>query len=153
MAEHRSDSASQRKAEGLILSALSERLGTELEQTVRMSVGNAAVEVDGASADRRVLVEVFARVGRLKGAQLHKVSTDALKLVALGMEHPDARCIIAFASEEALASVVGWRAEVLASQGIETMVCPLDNAARADVVAAQERQQMVNAPALEDEPD
>lgn len=117
-----------------------------------MSLGKSTVELDGASEDRCVLVEAFARVGRLKGAQLHKVSTDALKLVALGGEYPGARRIVVFASEKAAASVVGWRAEVLASHGIETLVCPLDSAATAEIVAAQERQRMVNAPAPVDEP-
>lgn len=149
---HRSDSASQRNAEGLLLAALSEELGIPLQQSVRLPLGSAFVEVDGASEDRGVLVEVFARVGRLKGAQLHKVSTDALKLVALGVEHPNARRIIVFASQEALDSVVGWRAEVIAAQGIETSVFQLDEATTAEVVAAQGRQRMINAPAADDEP-
>lgn len=153
MGPHRSDSASQRNAEGLLLAALSEELGTPLQQSVRLALGSAVVEVDGASEDRGVLVEVFARIGRLKGAQLHKVSTDALKLVALGVEYPNARRIIVFASQEAADSIVGWRAEVLTAQGIEPSVFQLDAAATAEIVAAQERQRMINAPPSDEERD
>jgi len=35
------------------------------------------------TADRSVFVEVFARIGTLRGGQRHKASTDALKLLAI----------------------------------------------------------------------
>jgi hypothetical protein len=41
------------------------------------------VRPDGVDAERTVFVEVFAHVGKLRGGQRHKVSTDALKLLAI----------------------------------------------------------------------
>lgn len=47
---------------------------------------------------------------------MHKVSTDALKLLAIREVHPAARLILAFADEAAAGSVSGWKAETLGSQ-------------------------------------
>jgi len=54
---HPSDSATQRHAEPLIVAAAGRLLGIEL-MPARIDLGNGLrVEVDGASADRTVLVE------------------------------------------------------------------------------------------------
>lgn len=142
---HQSDSRAQRDAESLVLAGVSSQLRVPLNQRVRIDLDGATVEVDGASSDEAVLVEVFARIGRLKGGQLHKVSTDTLKLVALGETRPEARLILAFADQEAADSVVGWRAALLDRRKIDKLVVPLDAEQRAVILAAQERQRMVNA--------
>ncbi len=41
------------------------------------------VDVDGVDANGEIFVEIFARQGRLKGAQFHKVARDALKVITL----------------------------------------------------------------------
>lgn len=141
-----SDSTVQLKAEALILADVGKQLGIELIQKVRVTVGNARAEVDGASADQSVLVEVFARIGRLRGAQLHKVSTDALKLLAIRESRPKSTLVLAFADQEAANSIVGWRAAVLGQNQIEKMVADLPADAREEIRAAQRRQNMGNAP-------
>jgi len=83
-------------------------------------------------------------VGRLKGGQLHKVSTDTLKLLALGEGRPDARLFLAFADQEAADSVVGWRAVVLQQNGIEKVVVDLSEPDRQRIIDAQGLQKMVN---------
>lgn len=143
---HQSDSTAQRDAEALVLAGVSRELGVPLNQKVRLELDAARVEVDGASPDEAVLVEVFARIGKLKGAQLDKVSTDTLKLVALSETRPEARLILAFADKEAADSIVGWRAAVLQLRGIEKLVVALPDKQRAVILAAQEKQRMVNAP-------
>lgn len=130
----------------MVLSGVEKQLGVALNQKVRIQLDSAKVEVDGTSADESVLVEVFARIGKLKGGQLHKMSTDTLKLVALGETRPGARLVLAFADQEAADSVVGWRAAVLERRSIEKVVVTLTDGQRGHPTA-QERQRMVNAPA------
>ena len=107
----------------------------------------ARVDVDGVDRDRTTFVEIFAKQGRLRGAQFHKVAPDALKLVTVTKGREDARRIIAFGDDEAAACVTGksWLAEALATWGVEVMVVDLDDDdVRAGLRAAQARQVMVN---------
>jgi hypothetical protein len=148
MNKHESDSGVQIEVEATILAALSDSLGVSLVQGTTSAVGTTSVRPDGVAPDRSVFVEVFAHIGALKGGQRHKVSTDALKLLAIRETHAGARLIIAFADETAAASVSGWRAEVLKRNGIEIHVVPLSPEDRVKVEAAQARQRMVNPPAV-----
>jgi hypothetical protein len=108
-------------------------------------MGDVEVRPDGVDVGRSVFVEVFAHIGRLRGGQQHKVSTDALKLLAIRAVYPEARLILAFADGEVAASVSGWKAEALAANGIEICVVELAPAERAKIEAAQTRQRMVNS--------
>lgn len=98
--------------------------------------------------DPLIFVEVFAHHGRLRGGQLHKVSTDALKLITIGRAHPSARLILAFADETAAQSVKGtsWRAEALRTWSVEVAVVEIGAEDRARIEAAQHVQRMVNPP-------
>jgi hypothetical protein len=145
MNNHPSSSEVQRSKEAVILRAVSNQLGVDLCQKVKLGFGQAWMEVDGATEDESILVEVFAHIGKLEGGQRHKVSTDALKLVALGESRPHARRILAFADQAAASSVAGWKAAVLEHHGIELLAVELSDADRAELVAAQEKQKMVNA--------
>lgn len=106
----------------------------------------ARVDVDGIDEEKVVFVEIFARQGRLRGAQFHKVARDALKLITLTKGREETRRIIAFGDAEAAACVTGksWLAEALATWNIEIMVVELDENVRAGLHAAQARQVMVN---------
>lgn len=139
---HQSDSKVQKEAEAIVLAGVSEQLGVPITQKVRLELDDAKVELDGANADESVLVEVFARIGKLKGAQLHKISTDTLKLVALAETRPDARLILAFADQDAADSVVGWRAAVLARHEIEKLVVELSEEQRQLILGAQADQKL-----------
>lgn len=146
MAEpHPSDSEAQIVAEATILDALGKALGVPLSQGAEVSLGNSRVRPDGVGGDDSIFVEVFAHIGKLRGGQMHKVSTDALKLLAIRDVHPAARLILAFADRAAAESVSGWKAETLAANGIELRTVDLDAAERAVIEAAQTRQKMVNA--------
>jgi hypothetical protein len=146
MEKHASDSSAQAAAEATILAALGVALGVPLVQGQEFPIGATHVRPDGVAADESVFVEVFAHIGRLKGGQRHKVSTDALKLLAIRETRPDARLILAFADEGAAASVSGWRAETLKANGIEIHAVALGPEDRAKIEAAQARQKMVNPP-------
>jgi hypothetical protein len=153
MSKHASDAGVQIAAEATILAALSKAIGIPFTQGLTLSVGDARVRPDGVATDESVFVEVFAHIGKLKGGQRHKVSTDALKLLAIRESRPNARLILAFADEAAAASVSGWRAATLKANGIEIRVVSLPAEDRAKIEAAQVRQKMVNLPAESVEPE
>ena len=141
---HPSDSAVQRRAEGLILAELSSRFGVVLEQRVELELGDASVEVDGVDKDQSYFVEVFSRVGTLKGGQVKKVSEDALKLMAVGENRPNSKLVLAFASHEAADSIRGWRSAVISALDIQIEIVELGPGEQAKIEAVQIKQRMEN---------
>ncbi len=147
----RSNSQVQKDAEGWILAALADAHPEIPELTpTKIVVGEAGayVEVDGAdSSTPTVVVEAYARQGVLKGAQLKKIGQDILKLALLRSQPwgSETRCIIAFASAQAQDSIRGWLREAASSWGVELMLVELSDGQRAEIVAAQGKQLMVNA--------
>lgn len=141
---HPSSSKVQVEKEQVILRAISRQVGVNLNQRVRLDFGDSWMEVDGASVDETVLVEVYAHIGKLKGAHKHKISTDALKLIALGESRPNARLIIALADQDAARSIVGWKAAVLKHNRVEILVAELAEKDRAELLTTQSVQSMVN---------
>jgi hypothetical protein len=144
---HQSDSAAQLDAEPLILAALSAQLDAPLTPQRFTLPGGASADVDGASADGQVLVEVFAHQGTLKGGQRGKIARDALKLITLAQARPGARLILALADEAAAKPLTAksWLAEALATFKIEVIVVELDETVRQGIRDAQIRQVMVNS--------
>jgi hypothetical protein len=147
---HRSDSAIQREAEPLILAGVSTIVGKELAPRTLCLESGAPVEVDGADANESVLVEIFAHQGPLKGGQKKKVSQDALKLITLRRNRPQAQLILAFADEQAAvyAKTGTWVSAALAAWDVRVIVVELDPTTRDGIRSAQLRQQMVNPPPL-----
>jgi hypothetical protein len=149
--ESRSDE--QVRAEREIRAQLAKDLAVEWQQDRAVPVplpNGSRPEVDAVSVDGLTLVEIYAHQGPLKGGQVHKVARDALKLITVGREIPEAQLHIAFASESARKSVTGWLAEALGTWGIQTQVVKVSEATRLELESAQKRQRMVNA-AGEDE--
>ena len=142
-------------AEPLILAGLASELGVELKPTTLTLKGGARVDVDGADSGQTTFVEIFARQGRLKGAQFHKVARDALKLIPIARSRENVRLAIGFGSAEAAACMTGksWLSEALDTWNIRVIVVDIDQAVRDSILAAQARQIMVNpeasAPASE----
>ncbi|MDX6708983.1 MAG: hypothetical protein QOI48_4829 [Solirubrobacteraceae bacterium] len=144
---HVSDSAIQRRAEAVIRDRLAERLGMPLAaRTITLAAG-APVQVDAASPDGKVLAEIFARQGELKGGQQKKVSIDTLKLITIRCEHPDTRLVIAFADEKAsrYATGGGWVAQALRTWNVDVEIIDIPQDLCDEILAAQQRQRMVNA--------
>jgi hypothetical protein len=148
---YQSDSAPQRDVEPVILAAVSAELGVELAPRRLTFPSGAWCDVDGVSADERVLVEVFARQGALKGGQRGKIARDALKLMTLREHRPGARLIIALADPALVKSLTAksWLAEALRTFEIEVLSVELDPDARAAIADAQVRQVMVNPAAAD----
>lgn len=100
--------------ESLILAGLGPEYGPLGPMTLTLP-GGARVDVDGVAPDHSVFVEAFAHQGRMKDSQPKKVAQDALKLITIRRDYPDARVVLAFADELASRSVLGkgWLAEAL----------------------------------------
>jgi hypothetical protein len=107
-------------------------------------------KVDGVSESNKVLVEVYARIGKLHGAQKKKIGHDILKLSTIRKLHPDwtdAKLYIAFASLEAKESVSGWLRRAAEAWEVSLIDLPVDEGLREQLLAAQSKQKMVNLPA------
>ena len=78
---HKSDSTEQREVEPVMLRRLNRRLHSSLSpESLKLNCG-AHVELDGFDKKRRILCEVYAHLGVLKGGQPHKVAHDILKML------------------------------------------------------------------------
>ena len=146
MAKHLSDSSEQQEAESYMLQALEKRLGLQFDPSAVLPV-SVGVRPDAIDPMNKVIVEVNARVGTVKGAQLHKIKGDILKLAFIGTELGDEwRRIICFASDAAASYVQGksWATEAAKVFGIEVHVVQLSSEQQSSVMAAQTRQRMVN---------
>ena len=144
--QQQSDSAEQLMAEPLILAGVGRELNVVLKPATLRLDGGARVDVDGVDEDETTFVEIFARQGRLKGAQFHKVARDALKLITITRSRENATLAIGFGSPEAAASVTGksWLAESLRTWRIQVIVVELEEAVRDALLVAQARQIMIN---------
>ncbi len=115
--------------------------------------GGVSIEVDAATDNGRIVVEAYARQGRLKGAQIKKVAQDIPKLALLKREkdREQTEAIIAFASQEAHDSITGWLRQAAKSFGVELKVVPIPEALRKDILMAQGRQVMVTVDEVADD--
>ncbi|WP_270888934.1 hypothetical protein [Pedococcus sp. 5OH_020] len=145
--DHQSDSAVQRNAETAIVEALATKLGFKgALSPKRVTVpGGSFVQLDACSDDESILVEAYARQGRLKGAQIKKISQDILKLAPLKRDPrmSDSRAIAVFASEEARDSITGWIRSAAEQFHIEQLVVDIPDSLRDEIKAAQAREVMV----------
>ncbi|MER0305046.1 hypothetical protein ABRZ88_10675 [Vibrio vulnificus] len=147
MTKHASDSSEQQTAVAYILQALALKRGFMFCGDNKLPI-DLGVKPDAIDVKNKVVVEVYARVGELKGAQLHKVKGDILKLLLI-QEHlgENWRKVLCFASEDAAKYAKGksWVAKAVSTFGIEVEVIELPVDIRENVLGAQKRQIMTNA--------
>lgn len=146
MGKHLSDSTEQQTAESFMLESLQEVLGCKFDSFSQLPF-ELAVKPDAIDLANKIVVEVYARVGEIKGAQLYKIKGDILKLALIEKRlGADWRKIFCFASEEAANYVQGksWVAEAAREFNVEIFVVELAEDIRDSVVSAQNRQRMVN---------
>ena len=79
------------------------------------------VQVDGViKGRRRILVEVYAHQGRMKGSQPNKLMGDAMKLSLIRLDKwPTARAILAVCPDVRDQMENSWRMEALRAHRIE----------------------------------
>jgi hypothetical protein len=144
---HKSDSSPQQQAEAHMLTALQKSLEATFVAGAWLPI-ELGVKPDGLDLTKKIIVEVYARVGALKGAQLHKAKADLLKLIYVKKKlGPEWRAVICFGSNEAAAFLQGksWAAEAAREFGVEVVVQELPQEQKQKILAAQQRQRMVNA--------
>lgn len=142
---HASDSLAQRDAEPLIIAAIAEHVGAPLAPARVVFEDGVRVELDGASEDRKVLVEAYAHVGALRGGQPKKLATDAFKLLWAGRKLEATRLVIAVIDvevEQYLMRPKAWLTAALRDSGVEVVRVAIDDEAHARVEAAQQLQLM-----------
>ncbi len=153
--EHLSSSTVQTQAEKAIIAALAASRGIDLicrPPKIALSKGGH-IEVDGATRDRSVVVEAYARQGKLKGAQPKKIAQDILKLALLKREvgWENAEAIVAFASDDARESITGWLRQAAETFDVQLEVVDLSQGLRDQIMRAQSRQVMVNLDRVADD--
>lgn len=139
MSAHPSDSLAQRDAESLMIAAVAATLGVELHPTV-ISDRDAKVQIDGATSDLSVLVEAYAHIGPLRGAQPKKLATDAFKLSWIGPKVGATTLVLAVLDEAAanyLHRPRAWLTSAIEDAGIAVMLVDVDLSARRAVEDAQ----------------
>ncbi len=137
------DSAVQRDAEAVVLSALAARLGVPLSpRRIHLPDGSYA-DVDGVADEPPILVEVSARQGPPRGGQFKKIQGDVLKLNHLDRHlQRGHRLLLAFADEAAARPLLGraWYARAIADLRVEVVVVDIDETVRLGIREAQARQ-------------
>lgn len=138
------DSSVQRLAEPAMLAALGADLGLDLKPRRLVHPHGARVEIDGADANLRVLVECWAHQGTAKVAQKYKLVNDAMKLqwAASWLEPTPERLILCVSDELAIKHLRGtsWQGQAIAHAGVELRVVDLDAHLVESIVQAQKRQ-------------
>lgn len=140
---HPGDSTVQVGAEAVILGLLSERLGVALAPA-RMNLPDGSyVDIDGASEEHAILVEVWAHQGAPRGAQTKKVLTDALKLMHASKVLPGTwKTVLLFSDPKAAQPFQGksWYAGAIRDLGIGIEVVTLPTELIAAILEAQKKQ-------------
>ena len=128
-----------------MLDLLSQQLARKLSPAKLAVPSGERVEVDGADADRSILVECWAHQGPPKSAQRHKVLADALKLTWISTTmYPNARLILCLSDPLAAApfqpGARSWAARAFQDLGVTISVVNLPADLRQDLLQAQRRQ-------------
>lgn len=143
---HLSDSKAQMIAEKLILEGLETYLGIQSSslQTKRIMLDNiVGVEIDGYNDEHKIMVEVFARIGKLAAAHYEKLANDILKLKLAEdiMEVPHKKYIAVCGSEaERYLCGSSWRALAAKHYDFEIVRIELSADNREMILNAQQRQ-------------
>ncbi len=154
MNEHPSDSNVQQDVETELLDLLARKLGYHLEPHDIKLNDKSSIQIDGFSSDGRILCEIYAHVGALRGGQFDKVAADILKLnLAAGRKGSQWRKILLFADSQARKVLRGssWLAVACSDNHVDIEVAEISQQAKEKIAAAQKRQKMVNVDQRSDE--
>lgn len=145
--KHASDSTEQQTAESYMLKELGNKLGVKLQsKKLQLPTGNT-VQIDGLNEKNKVLCEIYARIGKLKGSQPDKVASDFLKMLFVEKTFESKWSKhFCFASNEAASYVQGksWIAMMAKEMDITIHVIEPPLKITESIAAAQKRQIMEN---------
>lgn len=143
---HKSDSSTQIKAEKVMLEMLEERFKLH---TGALSSGaiwlsdKVSVNIDGYSEEHGIMVEVFARMGKLKPAHYEKIANDILKLVMVEKLHNrEYRKVLAVCGDEVEKYLMGksWKAHAVDIFNFEVIKVDIPLDLKEEILVAQGRQ-------------
>ena len=147
---HGADSGVQRLVEREVLRILRRTEGWELSpETIELGT-DTRVSVDGVDRQRRILVEVIARIGRRSASRDHKLISDATKLFLVRKKlGPRWRtyvcgCDESFVDFYRAGRSRKWQALALEKLGVEVRHVALSRTMRFEVEAAQAKQALSN---------
>lgn len=143
----KSNSIEQQNAERIIFEKIKKSLGIELKENVKIPVGNTHIQPDFYSEDDHIIGEIFAHIGKPKAGQDRKVAKDILKMLLLEkIEGVTYKKMIAVCDEEEIKKLMGesMLAECIRQFDIEVKMINIESDLRDALIAAQERQRMVN---------
>lgn len=143
---HKSDSSTQLKAEKVMLNMLEERFelnaGDLSSEKIKLS-DKVSVEIDGYNEEHGIMIEVFARMGKLKAAHYEKIANDILKLVMVEKLHNrEYRKILAVCGDEVERYLLGksWKAHAVDIFNFEVIKVDIPFELKEEICAAQGRQ-------------
>ncbi|GAA2054455.1 hypothetical protein GCM10009820_13660 [Leifsonia soli] len=108
--------------ERLMLSALSERLGTALRPRVLLLADGVRVEVEGMDAAGAIVAQLVANQGSYKPSYRNKVMADMFKLLWLRTAAPQVERAVLVVSTVTVRALNGWVAVAAADLGVEVYV-------------------------------
>lgn len=146
--KEKSNSIEQQKAEQVIFEKVKELLGVNLENNAKIFVGKTFMQPDFYSKTDKIIGEIFAHIGKPNVGQNHKISNDILKMLLLEkIEGITYRKIIVVCDEEEQKKLKGDSilAECISQFQIEVKMIEIELDLRNTIMAAQQRQKMINA--------
>lgn len=146
----KSNSIEQCEAEDYIFPLVEKLLSVKLEKNRQILLADNAftyIQPDFYSEEHCIVGEIFAHIGKPKKAQYNKISNDVLKMLLLEKVHNKSyRKIIVICDEIEEKALKGKSvlAESIRQFGIEIVRIDISEELREKLIAAQERQKMVN---------
>ena len=146
----KSSSVEQVHAEEYMFAYIERVLNVKLEKNPKLFLSNnqyTYIQPDFYSADKLIIGEIFAHIGKPKKAQDNKIANDILKMLLLekiaGKQY---RKIIAVCDEAEKKKLQGMSVlgESIRQFGVEILYVPIDEKLRNEILKAQERQKMTN---------
>lgn len=141
--EHR-HSQEQQAAEQVILQQVAQHLSTEgISVTLEPNPTEWGIKLDGYCPEPLTFVEVWARIGKAKSAQRHKVMNDCAKLLlAEKRAGKPAKKVLAVLCDDAIQFLRSntWQQQFAQEFGIEIVTVDVPEAVKDSVRSAQERQ-------------
>ncbi len=145
----KSSSHEQQNAEVYIASIVEAWLDCSVEKNAKVVLSDGVhIEPDLYSEKDKIICEIYAHIGSLKGGQKHKISQDILKMLLLEKsKSAEYRKVIVVADDKVEKYLNGksFIAESIRQFGIEIKRINLSNEIYEKVSDAQKMQKMINA--------
>ena len=146
----KSSSIEQQLAEEQIFAGIEKLFGVKFEKNPKLFLSNnqyTYIQPDFYHAEKSIVGEIFAHIGKPKKAQDNKIANDILKMLLLeNISGKKYRKIIAICDETEMKKLLGMSvlSESIRQFGIEVIYVPISEKLRNEVNNAQRRQRMTN---------